>query len=275
MIAGDVPEALLAAVRRAGLDSVDGAFACQAGEDLGKPGLGHRRRTRVELSDAQGSAHVLYLKRYGPQRLIDALGRWWTHGRRMSPALVEFENIRAARLAGVPTMQAVAWGEDRCPLGAGRSYIIVTAVPGEALERCFDACLAAHDAAAGGELAGRLAGMVRRLHQAGYVHRDLYASHVFLDESAGRADLYLIDLARMFRPRVIRRRWFVKDLAQLKYSMPAAWVDAHWQRLLADYLAGMSDRGRRAWDGLIARKVESMRRRGGRRRRRSMEGSPQ
>jgi tRNA A-37 threonylcarbamoyl transferase component Bud32 len=275
MIAGDVPEALLEAVRRAGLDSVDGAFAYEGGADLSKPGLGHRRRTRIELPGGQGSAHVLYLKRYGPQRLSEALRRWWTNGRRRSPARVEFENIRAARLAGVPTMQAVACGEDRCPLGACRSYLIVTAVPGEALERCFDAYLAAHDAAAVAELTGRLAGMVRRLHQAGYVHRDLYASHVFLDASGGRDDLYLIDLARMFRPRVIKRRWFVKDLAQLKYSMSAAWVDGYWQPLLADYLAGVSDRRRRAWDELIGRKVESMRRRGDRRRRRSKEGSPQ
>jgi len=275
MIAGDVPEALLAAVRRAGLDSVDGAFAYAGGADLSKPGLGHRRRTRIELPDGQGAAHVLYLKRYGPQGLSEATRRWWTHGRRMSPARVEFQNIRAARLAGVPTMQAVAYGEDRCLLGACRSYLIVTAVPGEALERCFEAYLAAHDAAAVAELTGRLARMVRCLHQAGYVHRDLYASHVFLDESAGRDDLYLIDLARMFRPRVIKRRWCVKDLAQLKYSMPAAWVNAHWQALLADYLAGVPDCGRRTWDELIGRKVESMRRRGDKRRLRSKEGSPQ
>ena len=274
MIAGDVPEALLAAVRRAGLDSVDGAFAYEGGADLSKPGLGHRRRTRIELVDDRGAAHVLYLKRYGPQRLGEALRRWWTHGRRMSPARVEFLNIRAAHLADVPTMQAVACGEDRCPLGACRSYVIVSAVPGEAMERCFEAYLATRDAAAVAELTARLAAVVRRLHQAGYVHRDLYASHVFLDESAGRAELYLIDLARMFRPRVMKRRWFVKDLAQLRYSMPAAWADAHWQRLLADYLGGVSDRRRRTWDELIGRKVESMRRRDDRRRRRSKEGLP-
>ena len=100
MIAGDVPEALLAAIRRAGLDSVNGAFAYEGGADLSKPGLGHRRRTRIELSDGQGAAHVLYLKRYGPQTLGEALRRWWTHGRRRSPARIEFENIRSARLAG-------------------------------------------------------------------------------------------------------------------------------------------------------------------------------
>ncbi len=265
MIAGDVPEALLAAVRRAGLDSVDGAFAYEGGAELSKPGLGHRRRTRIELVDDRGATHVLYLKRYGPQKLGEALRRWWTHGRRMSPARVEFQNIRAAHLAGVPTMQAVACGEDRCPLGACRSYVIVSAVPGEALERCFDAYLGVHGAAAVADLTARLGRMVRTIHRAGYVHRDFYSSHVFLDDSAGRDDLYLIDLARMFRPRVMKRRWFVKDLAQLKYSMPAAWVDAHWQALLADYLAGASDRRRRMWDEMIDRKVQSMRRRDERR----------
>ena len=268
MIAGDVPTALLDAVSRAGLDSVDGAFAYEAGADLVKPGLGHRRRTRIELADGQGQTRVLYLKRYAAAGPGEALGRWWTTGRRRSAARLEFENIRIAREAGVATMREVACGEDRCPLGAGRSYLIVTAVPGDALERCFDAYLAAHDDEAVAGLTTKLAGLVRALHRAGHVHRDLYASHVFLDESAGRARLYLIDLARMFRPRLRRRRWFVKDLAQLKYSMPAKWVEGHWRPFLAQYLGDDADATLAQWDELVARKVESMRRRDERRRRR-------
>ena len=272
MIAGDVPEGVLAAVRRAGLDSVDGAFAYEGGEDLSKPGLGHRRRTRLELPDGQGGEHVLYLKRYGPQGVGEALRRWWTNGRRQSPARVEFENIRRARQAGVATMREVICDEDRCLLGARRSFVIVTSVPGEALERCFDAYLADRDAAAVADLTARLAGMVRSLHRAGYVHRDLYASHVFLDGSAAPGQLYLIDLARMFRPRLRKLRWFVKDLAQLKYSMPAAWTAGHWAAMLAEYLGGASRRDRRMWDELIGKKVDSMRRRDERRSRRGEEG---
>lgn len=272
MIAGDVPEGVLAAVKLAGLDSVDGAFAYEGGEDLNKPGLGHRRRTRLELPDGQGCTHVLYLKRYGRQAVIEALRRWWTQGSRQSVARVEFENIIRARRAGVSTMREVICGEDRCPLGALRSYLIVTAVPGEALERCFGAYLAGRDAAAVAGLTARLAGMVRSLHRAGYVHRDLYASHVFLDESAGRGELYLIDVARMLRPRLRKRRWFVKDLAQLKYSMPAAWTARYWPGLLEEYLGGAGDRRRRMWDDMIDRKVESMRRHEDRRSRRGQEG---
>jgi tRNA A-37 threonylcarbamoyl transferase component Bud32 len=272
MIAGDVPESVLAAVKLAGLDSVDGAFAYEGGDDLIKPGLGHRRRTRLELPDGQGGAHVLYLKRYGRQAVSEAMGRWWTQGSRLSVARVEFENIRRARQAGVATMREVICDEDRCPLGALRSYLIVTSVPGEALERCFEAYLAGHDVAAVAGLTTKLACMVRSLHRAGYVHRDLYASHVFLDESAAAGDLYLIDLARMFRPRLRKLRWFVKDLAQLKYSMPAAWTACHWPALLEEYLGGPGDSQLRMWDDMIDRKVESMQRRD---ERRSREGKTQ
>ncbi len=272
MIAGDVPEGVLGAVKLAGLDSVDGAFAYEGGEDLNKPGLGHRRRTRLELSDGQGGEHVLYMKRYGPQSIGEAMRRWLTHGKRRSPARIEFENIRRARQAGVATMREVACDEDRCPLGARRSFVIVTSVPGEAFERCFDAYLRDHDEAAVAELTSKLARMVRSLHGAGYVHRDFYASHVFLDELAGSGELYLIDLARMFRPRLRKRRWFIKDLAQLKYSMPAAWTVGHWPALLAEYLGGAAKGERRMWEGLIDMKVESMRRRDQRRSRRGEEG---
>ena len=185
MLTGDVPAALLDAVRRAGLDSVDGAFAYDGGADLVKPGLGHRRRTRIELPDADGNTHTLYLKRYAPTGAGEAIRRWLASGRRASPARIEFDNIRLARAAGVPTMAEVACGEDFCLLGARRSYLIVTAVPGDAMERCFDNYLATHDEAAAAGLTLRLARMVRSLHAAGCAHRDLYAAHVFLDTCGG------------------------------------------------------------------------------------------
>jgi len=108
MLTGDVAEPLLAAVRRAGLDSVEGAFAYEGGADLVKPGLGHRRRTRIELTDDEGRSHVLYLKRYGKTAMSGGVRRWIDHGRRASAARIEFDNIRLARQAGVPTMREVA-----------------------------------------------------------------------------------------------------------------------------------------------------------------------
>jgi hypothetical protein len=67
-----------------------------------------------------------------------------------------------------------------------------------------------------------LATLVARLHERGYIHRDLYLSHVFHDAQSGaERSLRLIDLQRVARPRTRRRRWIVKDLASLNYSAPA------------------------------------------------------
>jgi tRNA A-37 threonylcarbamoyl transferase component Bud32 len=146
-----------------------------------------------------------------------------------SPAEVEARNIEAVRRAGVATMECLAWNA-----GPQGSYIITTCVPGEALERCGQEFWErmTRGEGEGSPLARSLAGLVRRLHAAGYAHRDLYTAHVFADEHAGRLDLYLIDLARVFRPRWRRFRWRVKDLAQLHYSLPAEWKRKWWDALL-------------------------------------------
>ena len=120
MIGEGVPASLMEALRREGLDTVDGAFAYGGREDLAKAGLAGRRRTRLEVTDGDGRAHAMYLKRYGPG-IAGALRRWARQGRRGSAAGIEFENILRARAAGVPTMQPVLCGEDPCPIGAKRS----------------------------------------------------------------------------------------------------------------------------------------------------------
>ena len=256
-----------------GLDTVDGAFAYGGGRDLSKSGLGTRRRTRIELTDPDGETHVLYLKRYGPERIGDRWRRFITYGR-SSPASVEFENIRAAQRCGVATMDAIAFGHEMGFAGfsARRSYLVVTSVPGDAIERCGEGFLAVHDGAR--RLTDELARLVGSLHGAGFVHRDLYASHVFLDDSPGGVSLYLIDLARMFAPRWRAFRWFVKDLAQLKYSMPAVWVQNHWDEFLGIYLdicGGSAERYSRAID----RKAASIRRQARRRAARHEKGAPE
>jgi len=257
----------------AALDTVEGAFAFDAGRDLDKPGLGVRRRTAVQLTGPDGRTHQLYLKRYGPLRFADRLKRLVAFGP-ISPAAGEFANITAAHRAGVATMQALAWGHqaDIPLLAARRSYLVVSAVPGDAIERCGEEFLARRPDAAE-LLTAKLAELVSALHAAGYVHRDLYASHVFLHESGGDVSLYLIDLARMFAPCCRRFRWRVKDLAQLKYSMPPAWVEACWDKFLGAYLdrcGGEREQFARAID----RKAAEMRLRAERRAARGRKEEP-
>jgi len=187
------------------------------------------------------------------------LWRLLTTGRAEGPALVERRNIMLAEAAGAGIMRAVAGGEQP---GGGRGYVIVTEAPGDALERCgqgfLQRCAGSPDTLA--EFTRSLARLVRRLHEAGYVHRDLYASHVFLDEAAGPGAMHLIDLARMFRPRWRKFRWRVKDLAQLHYSMPADWVTEHWTGFLREYLASDNETSAARWQRAIRRKAARIRR---------------
>jgi hypothetical protein len=247
--------ALLAALHAEGLDTVAGALDYPGGQDFVKPGLGQRRRTKLTITDGEGVTHELYLKRYGCEGWADRLRRRWTYGRGASAGGVELANVRTAEALGVTAMHAVACGASR-----GQSYVIVTAASGDALERCFSPLLEAGEVDAVAAVTLRLAELVRKLHRAGFAHRDLYASHVFLDRSAGAIRLGLIDLARMFRPRIRRFRWFVKDLAQLKYSMPPAWVDDWWGPFLDAYLSeGIEPR--RRWAEAVDRRLCAMRRR--------------
>ncbi len=256
------PSQLIAAITAAGLDTVEGAFAYQGGEDFDKPGLGHRRRTRITLfhevdevdeSDEAGQSHTLYLKRYGREPLKTRLGRFIATGRFTSAAEAEFANIQSTHAAGIKTMIPVICGAD----SSGRSYLVVTSVPGDAIERCLEKFLAGSDAPTVAQLTKDLACLVSKLHSGRLVHRDLYASHIFLDQTPEGPQLYLIDLARLFSPRLRFFRWRVKDLAQLKYSMPGKWIDRYWQVFMDTYLKGSSSAGT-CYERAIDRKVARM-----------------
>ena len=253
------------AIRAERLDTIDGAFAYDGGELLSKPGLIGRRRRRLALTDATGATHTLYLKCYDRERFRPALWRWMTTGRRISRAAGELAGIDAARSGGVETMRPLVCGDDPSWLGRGRGYLLVTAVEGDALERCAEDFLTRNAHPDGQEriecLTARLAELVGRLHAAGCVHRDLYASHVFLAESGSSLHLFLIDLARVFRPRWRRRRWRVKDIAQLKYSMPSAWVSEWWPAFLDSYGHALGRPLSKSFDAAVDAKVAEMTRR--------------
>ena len=254
---------------REGLATVADAFAHDAGHDMTVANLGHRERWRLDLTDAAGRPHVLFMKRYHREPLKWRLERLWTYGRGRSPARIELDNIHACHAAGVLTIAQAVCGQE-----AGRSFIVVSAVAGEALEQCAEPFL--RDRAESPDqiaaFTDLLSDLVRRFHEQGYVHRDLYTSHVFLSQCGRRVQLCLIDLARMFRPRWRKFRWRAKDLAQLKYSMPAEWVSQWWDRFLQRYLGSAAAASANRYARAIDAKVAFIRRQVGRRRRREEGG---
>ncbi|MBN1943370.1 MAG: hypothetical protein JW849_08775 [Phycisphaerae bacterium] len=242
------------------LETLEGAFAFTGGEDLVKPGLGRRRRTRLRVHDSENRCWEMYLKRYDSPSLPKRLCRFLTGRRTDCPARREFEAARRLREAYVPALRPIVWGAEQGRLGVKRSYVIVSAVPGDALERIGEEFLQRHlkHPEVMEAFTDELIQLVHRMHEIGYVHRDLYASHVFLHDCEGNLRLYLIDLARAFRPRRRVFRWRVKDLAQLKYSMPWMWVKLYWSRFLHGYLAGDDEMEFSRWDAAIDAKIRRM-----------------
>ncbi len=209
-----------AALRSAGLDSLDALFAA-SGENLGKPGLDPwRQRIRLTLS-VGGADKTFYLKRFTrpPPSARREVRRSGTGAR--SVAGMEWSWMRRLASDGIPCVEPVAFGEQLHGGREVRSAILARAVPGRSLESlCTEWGI--DDRGAFGPLIVHLAELVARLHAGGYIHRDLYLSHVFHDpEAPPERSLRLIDLQRVIRPSVRHRRWIVKDLAALNHSVPA------------------------------------------------------
>lgn len=258
-----MPADMLELIRLNKLDTVDSAFSHAQAQDLTRSGLGHRRYFRIELTDGQGRPLVLYIKRYEREPLIWRLRRLVTYGPGHSPAGVEMDCVRRANEAELPTICHAYYQEERDWLGPQRSYILLLEVPGTALEHCAEEFFTqnADRPEVLEDFTHRLAELVAKLHKSGYVHRDLYTSHIYLDYCGGDIQLRLIDVARMFRPRICVFRWRVKDLAQLKYSMPPAWLERYWDTFLRGYLRLVGAANGARYAAAVSRKVARMRRR--------------
>lgn len=193
-----------------------------------EPPLCKGRATPPNPPFARGGAgsRTFYLKRFTnpPASARREVRRSGTGAK--SVAGLEWTWMNRLARDGIPCACPVALAEELRGSREVRSAILTAAVPGDSLEH-WAARWTRADHATIRALIGVLAKLVARLHAAGYVHRDLYLSHLFFDPAAPLDDaLCLIDLQRMIRPAANPRRWIVKDLAALNYSAPTARDDA-------------------------------------------------
>jgi heptose I phosphotransferase len=208
------------AFERAGLTSIEAIFAFQGDKNLSKANLApHRSRIEFQIDTP---ATTLFLKRYDRPPAIAQLKNWISAKRRVSFGFAEYEAMSKLLSLGINTPKVVAWGELRGRFFEKRSFIVTEKVPqGESIERrlpdFFNYHATSENLKLRRQFISRLAGFIRKFHNTGYRHRDLYFSHIFL---TAEGQFYLIDLARAFRPAVSADRYQVKDLAELNYSAP-------------------------------------------------------
>jgi lipopolysaccharide heptosyltransferase II len=223
-------------LQQAGLLRFGDIFDFRGGQRLDKPGLGQRERFRIELKQEDGDSVVMYLKRFGPSKLHQVWQGWLGH--RREDGVNDFAATMMLAEAGIAVARPIAFGRDEI----GRSFVMLEELPNsEALERLLpwwdnvkNVYQLLQDKR---QLLKAVAALVRRFHGAGYFHRDLYLSHIFLSkDKEGYERLNLIDLQRVFKPVIRRYRWRVKDLAQLYYSAQAYFTNTDSIRFLRWYL---------------------------------------
>ncbi|MBP7935134.1 MAG: hypothetical protein KA354_10850 [Phycisphaerae bacterium] len=262
---------------RHGLTDLAAVFAWQDGDRLDKATLeSWRQRWRIRLSDVGPSAvpGVLFLKRFDHPPLRHQFERWRQGHWLASTGGTEWGNARALAAAGVSAATAVGYGQLMAGPWERRSFVVLAEVRGDSLERWLPRHLAPAafetDHQRRRTLSDQLACFVARFHRAGFVHRDLYLCHIFFDAQAeaepggdGRPRFTLIDLQRVFRPKWRFRRWVIKDLAALSFSVPSDRVGPFERlRFLCRYARACPRFGTaRELAGPVAAKVARMARR--------------
>ncbi len=214
----------LAAVGLVGFDAVmvtSGGRCLRVLED--------RENWRLELSGAKQACLVVYLKRHHVRTWRSRLRAKLGAGPGRTAGRVEASNIRRLSAEGIACMDLVAFGENLMPDGRLESFVLTEELAGyrpldDFVKERFPASRPRRAAQRDPDLdrlIRRVAAVTREFHDAGYNHRDLYCCHFFVREPApGRFEIKLIDLQRVQHRRRRRRRWLVKDLAQLAYSAP-------------------------------------------------------
>ncbi len=208
-----------ACLRRASMDAFEDVMADRAGRCLRV--LADRENWHVRLSDSRG----MFLKKH---RIRTWHGRFTVKPGKTAGS-VEARNVGRLAARGVDVMRLVAYGEKLHADGTLESFVISEELQGyvpleQFVRERFPPRELHRTTSSDGdmrELIRRVAATVRRFHEAGFNHRDLYCCHLFVREpSPGRFDIRLIDLQRVQHRSRFRRRWLVKDLAQLAWSAP-------------------------------------------------------
>ena len=212
------------ALSESGLTCIEDVFSFNAAKNLTKSNLAsYRARLQFEINIPERAlSTTVFMKRYDCPPVFVQLKNWMSHHSRRSEAFHEFDAANKLTAAGINTPKAISYGEQRNTLFETRSFVISEKVPdAKSLERklpdYFDEPAISEKLKKRRNFIVQAATFIRKFHETNYRHRDLYLAHIFHGESG---KFYLIDLARVFKPILMRRRFQIKDIAQVYYSSP-------------------------------------------------------
>ncbi|HKQ48660.1 MAG TPA: lipopolysaccharide kinase InaA family protein [Phycisphaerae bacterium] len=199
-------DALRDPLRTAGLDTYVDFLHCSLGEIVHQSSTALTRR--IVLPHA-GVAVTLYLKSYRPGRL-----HGWTPSR---PLRERFNYLLLRDRCAVSVPETIAFGSRRT-IGRWRDgFILTRAVPrAVSLDRLVPARRDAGPLRR--YLLDHTAGLVSRMHAAGFYHFDLQWRNLLVsDDGADAPEVYVIDSARggLRHWRILREHGRLRDLSSL------------------------------------------------------------
>ena len=212
-------------LRAAGLDSVKAVMASPEGHCMRV--LADRENWRLELPRSDGGARGVFLKKHHVRTWLSRFRAFFGLDPHHTAGRVEAENVGRLAAIGIASVRVAAWGERLLPDGRLESFLMTEELEGyRPLEQFLAERFGQPEADSGAtrdrdlwRLIRLVGDIARRFHRSGFNHRDFYCCHFFVKESSsGRFDVRLIDLQRVQHRARFRRRWLVKDLAQLSYS---------------------------------------------------------
>lgn len=207
--------------------------------------LDDREVWHLRIPAAGDQARGLYLKKHHVRTWDSRLRALLGVQPGPTPARIEASNVAALTTEGIAVMRLIAYGEKLRADGLQESFVITEELENftelhHYLRRRFTLSAAGrrsdrdHDLR---QLIGEIARIARQFHAAGYNHRDLYCCHFLVKDMAPRRrEIRLIDLQRVQCRRWFRRRWIVKDLAQLAWSAPRCSIKStHKMAFIREY----------------------------------------
>ena len=177
-----------------------------------------RGRTVVTLEYEKG--RKLFLKRHTKTNFFDSLKEFFRYGKPQSNAALEWNAISELKNYGIETMPVLAMGEMfRLKFWEKKSFLITEEIKdGVSVESILAKCPNLSFKIRR-NLAEKIGEIGRKLHTAGFVHRDFYLGHFYV---VGNLDdeykLHLIDLQRIMPGAKIFNRWSLKDISALYFS---------------------------------------------------------
>jgi heptose I phosphotransferase len=211
-------------LRELGFCSLEAIFSYTGGKNLHKKDL-PSYRNRIEIT-TPSCKKKLFLKRFINPPVFVQLKNFLCQKRRISLAGAELKPIFYLQKKDINVPKVAAFGQKWRNTFECKSFIITEQIlDSDSLESRLPDCFymgSQNSFERKMDFIKSLAEFVRKFHKTGFRHRDLYLCHIFYNHQDNI--FTLIDLARVFKPLLLSKRYLVKDLAQLFYSSPFEYV---------------------------------------------------